>query len=72
MVLEGLDDYVDSEDHEPSPAELTWWFFADKGISYLEFQDLPIPYIISVIRTQDYVQEKREERAESQKNSRSV
>lgn len=54
------------DEGKPSDIETVFYLFWDKGISYDEFCDLPIPYIFSVIKTLSYVREL--ERKEMEKN----
>lgn len=51
MVLEGLNEFVTDKQNEPEPYEWVWYLFFSHGISYSEFQKLPMPYIMSIVRT---------------------
>lgn len=55
-----LDRYVES--FKPSDYEAVLYLFWDKGIDFVRFCELPIPYILSMLNTFDYVK-KEEEKA---------
>ena len=40
---------------EPEPHEFVWHAFWDKGISLVEFDQLPLPYILSIMQTQHHI-----------------
>lgn len=44
----------------PSDLELIHYMFFEKGISLLEFNKLPIPYILSIIRVNNYFRKQEE------------
>jgi len=48
--------------YKPSSFESVLYIFWEKGVSYNEFVDLPMPYIIGILNTFDYVK-KEEEKA---------
>jgi len=56
-----LDEEFGGKSPEPEPYETIWWSFWEKGISLEEFNKLPLPYIFSIISTQNYVNQKQEE-----------
>lgn len=60
MVLEGLDGFVEGED-TPSDIELLWHHFFERGVSLREFEELPIPYIFSMLRAAEYRRKQRED-----------
>lgn len=63
MGFDFLDDFVDeSLSSKPTSFETALYIFWDKGIGYNDFKKLPIPYIISIIKTHNYVK-KEEEKA---------
>lgn len=39
----------------PSNLEMIYFTFFEKGISYNEFNELPIPYILGILRTKTYL-----------------
>lgn len=47
--------------NKPSNIDSIYYLFFDKGISLNEFNELPIPYIITIIKTHNY-QLKEQER----------
>lgn len=53
----------------PTAFESVMYLFWEKGISYAEFCKLPMPYIVGVLNTFDYVK-KREERAYKKANKK--
>jgi hypothetical protein len=52
-MLQGLDKFL-SNKHKPTDVESVWYFFLDKGIGYNEFKELPIPYIMSMLKCAEY------------------
>lgn len=57
--MEGLNslNYFNENKYVPSTIEFIHYLFWDKGISLIEFNKLPIPYIISVLKSFTYVKE---------------
>ena len=58
--LSRLDKYV--QKFKPDNFESVLYLFWEKGIDFNQFCDLPIPYIIAMLNTFDYVK-KEEEKA---------
>jgi hypothetical protein len=56
-----LDEVSTQKARKPSDYEFILYLFFDKGIGLEEFNRLPIPYILSVIKTHNYVKEKEAE-----------
>lgn len=67
-MLSGLDELEVFNEHKPSSIELVYYLFWEKGISYNEFKELPIPYIMSILKTHNHV--KKEEEKELKKAKR--
>ena len=44
----------------PLDHEVVWWAFWDKGISYEQVEALPLPYIFSILKVNQYVTEQQE------------
>ncbi len=66
-----LDDFVDvSLTKKPNNIAAIHYMFWDKGISYNEFKNLPIPYIISIIRTHSWVKEQEEKEYQKAKRKK--
>lgn len=59
-MLPGLNELEQFNDKKPSPVDVVLYLFWDKGISYNEFKDLPIPYIMSILQTHNYVKEEED------------
>jgi hypothetical protein len=55
--LSGLDSIVKSD--TPTDYEFLLFLFFERGISLREFNELPIPYIISMSKTDGWVREKQ-------------
>lgn len=68
MGLPGLEELEQFNENKPSPVEFIYYLFWDKGISYNEFKDLPIPYILSILNSHNYI--KKEEEKEYKKAKR--
>jgi len=63
-----LDKIVEGQSFKPSDLESVFYIFWDKGIGYTEFCSFPIPYIISILNTHNYI--KKLEDKEAKKASR--
>ncbi len=64
--LDKLDSVVKSK--KPDPVSVILYLFWDKGISWKEFQELPVPYIMSVMKTHSYkIKEEEKELKKSQR-----
>ena len=61
-----LDDFVDKSE-KPTNVESVLYLFWEKGIDYNQFKRLPIPYILSVLKTHNWVK-KEEEKAYKKAN----
>ena len=61
-----LDDFVDKSE-KPTNMESVLYLFWEKGIDYNQFKQLPIPYILSVLKTHNWVK-KEEEKAYKKAN----
>lgn len=59
-LFEQLDKLTTEHKTKPGEVNLIWYLFWDKGISYNDFAELPIPYILSIIQTHQYVQKQQE------------
>ena len=60
--LEVLDSIIDNKYSDPTNIEMVYYLFWEKGIDYNRFNDLPIPYIFSILKTYNWVK-KEEEKA---------
>ena len=54
-------DVVTKKEVGPSAIETIYYLFWEKGIDYNQFKELPIPYIMSILNTFNYVKKKEEE-----------
>ena len=50
-----LDKIVEGKSFKPSNLDTVFYIFWDKGIGFTEWCNYPIPYIMSVLSTNDYV-----------------
>ena len=55
--------------NKPSNLDMVYYIFWEKGISLTEFNELPIPYIMSIVSTYTYLKEE-EEKAYKKANKR--
>jgi len=62
-----LDDFITVESYKPSNMDMIYYFFLEKGIDYNSFIVLPIPYILKIIKTNNWVK-KEEEKAYKKAN----
>ena len=60
ISLDKLNDVVINR--KPTDVETVLYLFWEKGISYEQFSELPVPYILSVLKVYNYVK-KEEEKA---------
>jgi hypothetical protein len=58
LDLSSLDEEVRLS--KPSFLDTVYYLFWEKGIPYSEFNDLPLPYIFSILRTFNYVKEEEQ------------
>lgn len=65
-----LNQIVEKKSDTPSQLDFIHYIFFDKGISLKEFEDLPIPYILSMVKTQMHLKEKELEEIEKAKKKR--
>ena len=63
-----LDDYVVEDNTTPSNIETIYYLFWEKGIDYNRFAELPIPYILKILKTHNWVKQKEQEAYEEAKN----
>lgn len=63
-----LDSISTKNVNKPSDLEFVYYLFFDKGISLKEFNELPIPYILSILKTHNFVTE--QERKALEKSQR--
>lgn len=59
-MIPGLDELDKFNSSAPNPTETAMYLFLTFGISYVEFKQLPIPYILSMLKTHNYVKEQEE------------
>jgi len=55
-----LDDYVSPEFKKPDNMDTIYYLFWERGIGYTEFCKLPIPYILRVLKTHNWVKSEEE------------
>lgn len=55
-----LDDFVSTRARKPSTTQYIRYLFLTFGVSYIEFRDLPIPYIIEILNTHVYIKQQEE------------
>lgn len=60
--LSELDSIFEDKSEVPSDIEFIYYIFFDKGITLKEFNELPIPYILKILKVHHYVK-KEEEKA---------
>ena len=60
MFKDDLAEFIEKE-KEPATMELVYYIFFEKGIDYHRFNELPIPYILSILSTNKYIKKKEEE-----------
>ena len=52
-----LDKIVESNSFKPNNLETVYYIFWDKGMGFKDFCSYPIPYIVSILNTHNYVRE---------------
>jgi len=62
-MLGGLDtlNEFNKVSSKPTDIEVIYYIFWEKGIGLTDFNKLPIPYILGIIKTQNYVKKLEEE-----------
>jgi hypothetical protein len=58
LDLSGLDEIVTQK--KPTELELIYYIFWDKGFSITDMNEMPLPYIFSILRTHTYIKEEEE------------
>lgn len=56
LDLSSLDQFKEKK-FEPSNLDFIYYIFWEKGISLKEFNELPMPYIFSIVNTDIYMKE---------------
>ena len=60
----GLDELNEfNRGSKPTWEEEVWYAFWEKGISYEEFERLPIPYILSILKVNNHYAKEMEKRS---------
>ena len=59
-ITRSLDKQFNKDRSIPSNIERVYYTFFEKGISLIEFNKLPIPYIMGIMRTQSYINKLQE------------
>jgi len=57
--LDSLNELV-PEKETPSNIDFIYYLFFKRGISLKEFNELPIPYILNIVKTHSYIKEEEE------------
>jgi len=52
-----LDEIIPKDSRKPSNIEFMYYLFWEKGIDLNRFNELPIPYILSITKTHNWVKE---------------
>ena len=52
---------------KPTDLEAIYYLFWEKGIDYNQFNELPIPYILSIIKTYKYIKDQEEKEIKKSK-----
>ena len=58
--LDELDKLVTGNTAKPTDVEFIYYLFWEKGISWEEFNNLPLPYIFAIIKCHTYVKNEEE------------
>lgn len=69
LGTEILDEIVNGKKFKPSNIDMIYYLFWEKGIDYNTFKELPIPYIVSIIKTHNWVKEE-EDKANKKANKK--
>ncbi len=60
MGLNDLEKVTIDYQTKPDDVDFIYYIFWEKGISLKEFNELPLPYIFSVLRTFTYIKQQEE------------
>ena len=52
---------------KPTLLESTMFFFLERGVGYEEFIRLPLPYVMSMIKTHNYIESEKSKAAKKAK-----
>ena len=53
---------------KPSNLSFIYYLFFEHGVSLERFEELPIPYILQMVNTHNYIKEKEQEEIEKSKH----
>jgi hypothetical protein len=60
LDLSVLDEIIPKDNTKPSNIEFIYYLFWGKGIDYNAFNNLPIPYILSITKSYNWVKKEEE------------
>lgn len=66
----GIDTFFDGvvdNSNKPSDYEMALYMFWDKGIGFEEFERLPLPYILSIIKSQNHINKENEKESKKRR-----
>lgn len=61
-MLDGLEDFVDSSSKLDGISQV-YYFFLERGVTPQQLDELPIPWIIEMLKTHTYVMKQQEKAA---------
>ena len=56
--------------NKPSNLDMIHYLFWEKGIDFNNFNELPLPYIISILKTHSYIKEEEKKEMDKAKRKR--
>jgi hypothetical protein len=68
LNLNELDEFLLDKEYIPDPIDIIYYLFWEKGFSMEQVNELPIPYIMSIVSTHGYVKKKEKESLEKKTN----
>lgn len=69
-ALDELEQYTRKGMNAPGPIDFLYYLFWDKGIDYTRFSELPIPYILGILSTHQYIKKLEAENAKKMNKSK--
>lgn len=60
LDFSGIDKIVSAGKYVPSNIDTIYYLFFDKGVDFIQFSHLPIPYIITIINVHSYIKTEEE------------
>ena len=65
-----LNKHTKSISDKPTNLDMIYYLFWEKGIDYNAFNELPLPYIFTILKTHSYIKEEEKKEMDKAKRKR--